>query len=374
MLKTLDRYLVKEMSAPFLLSIFVLTFLILIHQLFRLMELAIDKGVDFISIAKIFLYLLPSFFLVTLPMAMIFTSVTTFHRLSLDNEIVALKSAGIGMRRLMYPVFFFSLFVALLTLTMGLTAQPWGGTSFKSLALNLLKRNAFVTLEEGRFNGVFENMVIYVESMPTFTEMNGVFIYDARKPGMPILVTAQKGILVTDTENHAVELHLKNGSLHRRGENSPNHHRMTFSTYDFKIEYASYMQEPTGNSDTPSYDEIKRRVETSRGKDMRLLRQLSGFYKNFSLSLASLVLGMVGIPLGILSGKLGRPGGFIAGMGVILTYYLLNVFGDFLLSARIVTPFLSVWIPHLVLVPFSIYLLVVTVLESRLWPFRFTKI
>ncbi len=373
MLKTLDRYLIKEMAASFSLSIFVLTFLILIHQLFRLMELVIDKGIDGISIARIFLYLLPSFFLVTLPMAMMFTSVTIFHRLSLDNEIIALKSLGVGIRRLMYPVFFFSLSVALFTLTMGLIANPWGGASFKSLALNLLKRSAVVALEEGRFNGVFENMVIYVESMPTFTEMDGVFIYDARKPDMPVLITAQKGILTTNQESHAIELRLKDGSLHRKTENSPNHHRMTFSTYDFKIEYASYMQGATHNMDTPSYREVKRRIETSHGKDMRLLRQLSGFHKNFSFSLASFVFGMVGIPLGILSGKLGRSGGFIAGLGVILSYYMLNVFGDFLLSAQIAPPFLSAWIPHLVLVPFSVYLLIATAMELRLRPFQFTK-
>src|SRR3569832_1878179 len=78
MLKILDRYVIKELSIPILLGIFILTFLILVQQLLRLMELIIDKGVDLLSVAEIFVYLLPSFFLVTIPMAVMLASIMTF--------------------------------------------------------------------------------------------------------------------------------------------------------------------------------------------------------------------------------------------------------------------------------------------------------
>src|SRR3990167_5836279 len=124
-LKIIDRYILKELAAPFLLGIFILTFLILTHQLLRMMELVIDKGVGLLSVGQIFLLLLPSFFLVTIPTATLLASVMTFNRLSSDNEIIALKSAGVGFYSLMRPVFLFATVAALLTLYMAMIAQPW---------------------------------------------------------------------------------------------------------------------------------------------------------------------------------------------------------------------------------------------------------
>lgn len=75
---------------------------------------------------------------------------------------------------------------------MGMIAQPWGGGSFKSLAMKILKKRASVGIEEGKFNGTFSDIMIYVESMPTFTEMEGVFIYDVRDQNAPKIIVAKK--------------------------------------------------------------------------------------------------------------------------------------------------------------------------------------
>src|SRR5581483_4800686 len=97
------------------------------------------------------------------------------------------------------------------------------------------------------------------------------------------------------------------------------------------------------NLEPATYQEIKKKIEASAGTDLRALRLLSEFYKNFSFSLASLVFGIVGVPLGIISGRTGRLGGFTLGIALITFYYLLNTLGDYLITLRIATPFLAVW-------------------------------
>jgi len=364
MVRILDRYIVKELLVPFIFGIFILTFLILIHQLLKLMELVIDKGVDLVSVGQIFLSLLPSFFLLTIPMAVLMASVMTFNRLSYDNEIIALKSVGVGFYRVLRPVLFFSAATALLTLYMGMIAQPWGGGSFNSLAMRILKKRASVGIEEGKFNGLFSDIVIYVESMPTFTELEGVFIYDTRDPASPKIVVAKKGVLLNDPGRNAVELHLMDGSIHKRGKSDSDYQRVAFKTYNLKLDLGSAVQAGSANSEPSSYQEIIKKVEATGGKDLRALRLLSEFYKNFSFSLASLVFGIVGVPLGVISGRTGRLGGFTLGIGLITLYYLLNTLGDYLITIRIATPFLAVWVPHLALIPFTLYLLRAMAQES----------
>lgn len=364
MIRILDRYILKELLIPFFFGIFILTFLILIHQLLRLMELVIDKGVDLLSVGQIFLTLLPSFFLLTIPMAVLMSSVMTFNRLSNDNEITALKSAGVGFYRYLRPVLFFSVAAALVTLFMGMIAQPWGGGSFKSLAMKILKKRASVGIEEGKFNGTFSDIMIYVESMPTFTEMEGVFIYDVRDQNAPKIIVAKKGILLNDPGTGAIEFHLLNGSLHAQRKEGADYQHVVFATYDLRLDLGSVLQGGNTNLETPTYKEIKKNVEASGGKDLRALRLLSEFYKNFSFSLASLVFGLVGVPLGIISGRTGRLGGFTVGIGLITLYYLLNTLGDYLITIRFATPFLAVWVPHLALIPLTLYLMRAMARES----------
>lgn len=364
MLKILDRYVIKELLIPFFLGLFILTFLILVHQLLRLMELIIDKGVDVLSVAEIFLFLLPSFFLVTIPMAVMLASIMTFNRLSSDNEIIALRSAGVGFSRLIRPAIVFAFIASILTLIMGFLAQPLSGGAFKALSINLLKQRASIGLEEGKFNGTFSNMIFYVESMPSFTELQGVFIYDQRNPKMPVTIVAKRGLLRSNPESQTIELQLVDGRLHRKSKNVENYQRMTFASYDLKFDFSSFEQNPGASLESPTYSEIKRQVEASNGEDVKALRLLSEFYKNFSFPLASFLFAIVGVPLGIISGRMGRLGGFAVGVGIITLYYLLNTLGDYLISIRMVPPSLAAGLPHLALIPFCIYLVIISSTEK----------
>ncbi len=116
--------------------------------------------------------------------------------------------------------------------------------------------------------------------------------------------------------------------------------------------------------ENPTYSEIKKQVEASNGEDVKALRLLSDYYKNFSFSLASFLFGIVGVPLGIISGRMGRLGGFAAGVAIITLYYLLNTLGDYLISMRMVPPMMAAGLPHLALIPFCIYLLIISANEK----------
>jgi len=364
MVMKLDRYIIREVGVFFSFSVLVLMSLVLIHQVLQMIELVIDKGVNLFDIAQIFLHLLPSFFLVTLPMASIFSSVMTFHRFSMDNEIVAIKSAGISPLRFISPVCLFAIIVGTLTLAMGLMSQPWGSTSFKSLALNLLKNNASVGLEAGKFNGTFSNIVIYVESMPTYTELKGVFIYDEREGNSPVYILAKTGSLIASPEIQSLQLHLENGSIHHKNNNPLEHQQIRFSSYDFKIDPPVSADPSLSGLPPLSYSEIMKKVDASRGQDIHSLRLLSGFYKNFSFPLASFIFGIIGVPLGIMAGRSGRLSGFAYALGMIILFYMLNIFGDYLLTLRAVSPLMAAVLPHLILIPFTVYLLITMNQES----------
>ncbi len=349
-MKILDRYLLKELLGPFMLSVAILLFLLLTQQMLKLTELLIDKGVEPIAVVKLFIYLLPSFLALTLPIAMLLASISAFNRMSADYEIVAFKSAGVGMYRLLIPVAGFSALVCGLVYYLSIVAMPWSGSSLKDLALKLLKKQVSVGIEEGAFNDLFQNMVIYVDEMPTFMDLKGIFIYDLRIPDEPHLIMAKQGSLVNDPETGTLVLNLMEGSLHQKGKNPKQYQRIIFSSYQIKFDLNTLLSQSPGISGEPlTLTEIKKQLQASQGQDTRWLRNLQSYYRNYSLPLACLIFGILGMPLGIHTRRAGRLGGFAMGVVVVGLYYVLMISGDFLVTARLFPPLLAAWFPNLVL-------------------------
>ncbi len=355
MLKQLDRYILKELMGPFFLGIFILLFILVMQQILKLMELVIDKGVDPASVGGLFLQLLPSFFLVTFPMAIMMATVTTFNRLSADNEIIALHAAGINAMRLIRPVFLFALLVGLLTLWMGTMAGS-SKEAFKSMAVKLLLKRASAGLEAGRFNGIFSNMMVYVDSVSSQSELTGIFIFDQRKAEAPTVIVAKTGFLLSDEETETISLYLEDGSLHQNVRENDRYQKMDFTRYDLKIDFSEMVHREKGVH-APGYAEIKARIAKAEVPDIEALRLLSDYYRRFLFSLAAFLFCIMGVPLGIISGRITRVGGFVAGILVILIYYMLMTLGDYLVGSRLAPPMLAAALPLLVLFPLCLYLL-----------------
>jgi lipopolysaccharide export system permease protein len=72
------------------------------------------------------------------------------------------------------------------------------------------------------------------------------------------------------------------------------------------------------------------------------------YYKDMAFPTASLILCMLGVPVGIVSKRSGRIGGFAVGVAVIVAYYVMNVACEFLVTATVIQPFAGAWGPNIV--------------------------
>jgi lipopolysaccharide export system permease protein len=100
MLRIFDRYVLKEIVPPFLIGLAVTTFVLLMNQVLVLAELFIDRGVPAGLAARLFGLLVPSLLAFAVPMAALTGILGGLARLSADSEILAMRTLGIGSRRL----------------------------------------------------------------------------------------------------------------------------------------------------------------------------------------------------------------------------------------------------------------------------------
>lgn len=344
----LDRYIFTELLSPFGLSLGALCFVMLTKELLRLVELLVSKGVGFWAVLKVIAMLLPSGLVLTLPIAGLIASITAFGRLSFDKELIAMRAAGLSLPRLSQPVLLFSVCVFTVTLVLSQWGQPWSSLNLKKVALNLLKDQLALALERGTFNEPIPSMMIYVPEGEQGRPTPGIFISDERLPNEPRIIVAEQYHIFMDSEHDQVALRLENGMIHSRPPQVDQSQRIAFTSYDLKINLnlSSY----AATEERPSYDQIMRRLAETGGKDAGALRRLMEYYKDLAFPTASLIFCLLGVPVGIVSKRSGRVGGFAVGVGIIIAFYILNVGCDFLVTALILHPFWGAWLPNVIFV------------------------
>lgn len=342
--KLLDRYIFIELLSPFLVSLGALCFVMLTRELLRLVELLVSKGVGLFAVLKVFAHLLPSFLVLTLPIAGIIASITAFGRLSFDKELVAMRAAGLSLLRLSRPVFLFALLVFGLTLWLAQWGQPWSSTNLKKVALNLLRDQLVLALERGTFNEPIPKMMIYVSDLGEEQQSTGIFISDERNADEPRVIVARQYRVLIEAATNQVALRLHDGVIHSRPDAIDEYQRIAFSSYDLKLSLnqSGY----TATEERPSYEAIMAQLAQSQGRDPTALRRLMEHYKDLAFPTASLVFCILGVPVGIVSKRSGRIGGFAVGVLVVILYYVLNVGCEFLVTTTAISPFVGAWLPN----------------------------
>ena len=352
----LDRYIFTELLSPFGLSLGALCFVMLTRELLRLVELLVSKGVGLWSVIKVIAMLLPSGLVLTLPIAGLIASITAFGRLSYDKELVAMRAAGLSLYRLSQPVLLFALAVFGLTLVLSQWGQPWSSLNLKKVALNLLKDQLVLALERGTFNEPIPHMVIYVPDTAQGRSTKGIFVSDERSPTDPRLIVAEDYQVFMDQTKNQVALRLINGVVHTRSDRADQYRLMSFANYDLKISLAKSAYSAT--EERPTYEQIMEMIRKGGEKDSTGLRRLMEYYKDLAFPTASLIFCLLGVPIGIVSKRSGRVGGFAVGVGVIVVFYLLNIAGDFLVTTMMISPFAGAWLPNIIFILATIALFV----------------
>jgi LPS export ABC transporter permease LptF/LPS export ABC transporter permease LptG len=366
--KILDRYVWKELGTPFLLGLFIFTFLLLIDRIFDLVDLIINKGVPVLFVLQLLLYICPAILVLTIPIGFLLAILVAFGRLSADMEIVAMKACGVSPLRLLRPVLVFGVVAALLTGYLMIEAVPRANYAFKSLVFDIVRTQATVGLKERVFNDTFGSFIIYVDEIAADqVALRNVFVSDERKPEEQRLITARQGRLISDEVSRRVTLRLLDGSVHEMSPQSPNKYReVRFRLYDITLVLENPLVQqgdaPKGDREM-SLAELRRATAQSIALKGNPNPYLVELHKKFAIPAACLVFSVLGVPLGIRAHRGGRWGAFVALLPIVLFYYVALTLGENLGDTGRVPPWLAMWAPNAVVAGIALYLLRANVRE-----------
>jgi lipopolysaccharide export system permease protein len=365
MKRILNTYMIKEISFPFFISLLILTFILLIGKILQLMELMVNKGVGFLSIAKLIVYLMPSFLIFTIPIALLISILTALGRLSADSEIVVMKASGISLYQLVQPIIVIALAASLVTGALSMFIAPFSNNATKSLLFSIIQNKASVGIKEKVFNDDFSGLVIYAERIPVDGEsMESVFIYDTRLTSEPSTILARRGRLFSNPESMSVTLRLEDGSFHSVNSSQASYKKTEFTSYDIQLDMAAVTAKPASKSKS----ELGLRELAQMRKSMKESKELreitTEFHKKFAVPFACLIFGVLGVPLGITSRRSGKSRGFSVGIGVVLLYYVLQLAGDALGETGRIPPVVGAWAPNMLFLTAALIFFVLAASET----------
>jgi len=314
----------------------------------RLVDLVISRGISLTSLGHIVMHLLPSFLVLTLPIACLIATISTFNRMSFDNEVIALRAAGVSFLRINMPVVVFAGAVCALTMVLSQWGQPWANVDLKTLALSVIEDEMILSVDSGVFNEPIPGLMVYVpDSEQASDQKKGVFISDQRDPGKPLIIVAQHFQMLKQNEQRQIGIRLFNGAIHQIPQDASSFHQVSFQTYDFWM--SSPFRSMKAKAKRKSYEELLEKLNASGGKDAGTLRRLVAHHKDTAFPVGTFVLGLLGVPIGIVSKRSGKAGGFAISVLVVIGFYMLNVFGDFLVTTGGVAPIVGAWVPNVLL-------------------------
>lgn len=364
-MKRLYSYIAREIAVPFFLSLFVFTFVLLLERIMKLVEMVIGRGVGLADIGRLFIYILPSFLTLTIPMSFLLAVLLAFGRLSSDSEVIAMKASGVSLYQMLIPVSVLSILAYGMTFYLTLYALPWGNQSFRSKVFDIARAKASAGIKERVFNDDFDGIVLYIDRLKG-EKMEGVLIYDRReKDGYTIF--ARGGGIISDPKTMTVTMRLRDGEIHTVGKEL-SYSKVAFSTYDLRLNFRG--SGPGSRGEVSKGDremtisELSSKVAELKGRGENYRPYQVEIHKKFSIPFACIIFGLIGAPLGIQSRRSGRASGFSMSLAIFLIYYISLTGGESLGDRGIIPPFFAMWGINFIFLAIGIYFIVKTARES----------
>ncbi|OFY49045.1 MAG: hypothetical protein A2W85_16455 [Bacteroidetes bacterium GWF2_41_31] len=249
-MKKLYSYMLKQYLGPFVFTFFVALFILLLQFLWKYIDDLVGKGLEWYIIAKLMFYASSTFVPLALPLAILLSSLMTFGNLGEQYELVAMKAAGISLRKAMKPLVILSLFLSIAAFLFSNYVLPVANLKFGSLLYDVRQQKLAFNLTEGIYYQGIDNYVIRAGRKDKDNKtIYDITIYDhTDRMGNTIVTTADKGFMEMSADKKRIIFTLFDGIRYADITNVANYRKtrpfestkfdkqiLTFDLTEFKL-------------------------------------------------------------------------------------------------------------------------------------------
>ncbi|MFN9871085.1 MAG: LptF/LptG family permease [Cyanobacteriota bacterium] len=354
----LDRWLVQELVGPLLFGIAAFTAVSLsVGVVFELVRRVAESGLPLLAAVQVLMLRLPGFLVLSFPMATLMATLLAYSRLSGSSELTALRSIGVGTRRMVVPGLLIALIMTLLTFVFNDMIVPQANLE----ATNSLERALGKALTTEKGNNVLYSRFGRAKSLEGETVRQLTHIFYSRKylAGQMLDVTlidfsrvGQRQMLNAETgrwNDQKSMWEFRNGRIVNLDEKTGTTTSANFDRYFYPLsrdplEVAKLPTDP-GTMTVGQARRAERLLrEAGNAKEARRMRVR--IQEKFAFPAICLVFGLIGSSLGVRPhSRTSRSQGFGISVLLIFGYYLMSFIFSSLGITGTLPPYLAAWLP-----------------------------
>lgn len=389
MFSILQRYVSKSYLSSWLLAMLVLTFVLSIGLLVKATQLVV-KGLPAELVLNFLAVGIPESLSFTIPLASLVSALLLFGRLSADGEISAMRSCGVNLWSVMFPLILFGVALTALSIYVNAEVAPKGTAKRHDLINGSTKTKDLVKiLEPGRFirdfNGVdlwFESRegdilknLLILEKMPSGSTRetrceeaslyigDGDMMLDMRNVRITPLSENQPGTATARQLRHTIKNVVKKRTFRRKvgdlGNTEIRERLQVLATSDEVASPLDVLTDDEKRSAVYNAAIRGRKIEPDVTKEEAeaaaklLIPQITStlkteYNRRLALGLAPLAFILLGMPLGIRTSRRESNLGIAISLGVMLLYYAFMIAAKSLAKYPEIYPHVIIWTPTVI--------------------------
>ena len=372
--KTLHKYLLREILVSLLMTVAVFTFVVLLFNVLKeILPLLIGGQVSLWLVLKAIGLLIPFACVYALPMGFITAALLVFGRFSADQELTAARASGISLFSLISPVLLFSLFCCGLSAWFNMELGPLSRVAYIILKDQVRNELGKVQLPEGKVINDFPGYIFYAAKNNNGNLEDVRILKFGNDTNAETTLRAPRGRIETDLRNKQLILHLYDArtvtfSGARISIGSSPELTLNFDlsvatnrTYKPKISDMTFWQlhnelkELEAQLGSPpvmkgtSSEELRAQLREAKNQRDDLTEPvLVEMNRQIAFSFACFGFTLIGIPLGIRVHRRETNIGVAIALILVLVYYAFIMLGESLSARPEFVPHLILWVPNFI--------------------------
>lgn len=355
-MKILDKYILKEMVAPFLVSVLAFIVLLIGRVIFDNIDFIIEKRVPLLLVIRLIVFQIPWILGMVLPLAALFGTCLAVNRLGRESEITAMRMAGTPLRRIFLPIFIVGFVASILTLWLGESVTPWANREAELTVRHIWGLQDVPPIQEEVFFES-EGYYFYVQRVERENRnkvtLRNVMVYERPSiGGYPMLLTAAWAT----NEKNIWTLH--DGVLHKLGSDGLTQYEMKYPKMQLNLRRAvDDLWETQRTTEEMGLRDLQKQISLFSGSGREVSKMKVDWHFKLSLPLSCFIFALCAAPLSLRFSRMGSYSGILLGILIMFFYWNNILLGKALGMGGLLPPALAGWSQNIVFGVIGVYLL-----------------
>ncbi|MCK5285500.1 MAG: LPS export ABC transporter permease LptF [Alphaproteobacteria bacterium] len=235
-MKLFDWYVLRNLFVATIFVSITLTVVIFLTQSLRFLELVVESGASSSSFWILTFLALPRFFEIILPLSLMASTIFIYNRMTMDSELIAIRSVGYSPLTLARPAIMLALLVTILLWSITMWIAPKSLANMHEMRQIIKAQFSTMLFREGVFNQVGKGLTVYIRERASEGELHGIMIHDSReKAKNPSTVLAKRGVLILKDDGSGHQVVVYDGSRQEYDSKSDTFHKLNFERYTIDL-------------------------------------------------------------------------------------------------------------------------------------------